>query len=105
MWELGVISFLAGAVVLLILDRFAWMNRVSKAIPDAAVLKQVGTAIVDEKIKEFGLASSGSGGRPSEGVMGLLERFLVTPLGQQIAGGLAEKYLGGQGSTGGYVRP
>ncbi len=99
-WEFGVISFLAGLVALLIVDRFAWMNKVSKAIPDAGTLKEVGTAIVDEKIKEFGLASSPTGGRPAEGIMGLAERFLSTPIGQQIAGGLAQKYLG-QG-TGGY---
>ncbi len=98
-WEWALISFLGGLSALLIFDRFAWMNRVSKAIPDAAVLKQVGTAIVDEKIKEFGFDSPGPGGRPAEGLMGLAERFLSTPLGQQIAGGLAQKYLG-QGSGG-----
>ncbi len=100
---LAALSFTIGLNILLILDRFAWMNKVSKAIPDAGVLKEVGTAIVDEKIKEFGFGpgpNGGGGGRPTEGLMGLAERFLMTPLGQQIAGGLAQKYLG-QG-TGGF---
>ncbi len=97
---LALLSLSVGANVLLIADRIGWMTKVSKAIPDAKVLKEVGTAIVDEKIKEFGFASPGSGGRPQEGLMGLAERFLMTPLGQQIAGGLAQKYLG-QG-TGGF---
>jgi len=104
-WEFGVISFLAGLVALLIVDRFSWMNKVSKAIPDAAVLKEVGTAIVDEKIKEFGLSAPGPGGRPAEGLMGLAERFLMTPLGQQIAGALAQKFLPAGGQPGFQVGP
>lgn len=99
------ISFLGGLSALLIFDRFSWMNKVSKAIPDAGVLKKVGTEIVDAKIKEFGLNSSGPGGRPAEGLMGLAERFLSTPLGQQIAGNLAQKFLPPGTGGGGYIRP
>ncbi len=91
---LALLSLSFGLNILLIVDRLKWMNAISHAIPDAKVLKEVGTAIVDEKIKEFGFASSPTGGRPAEGLAGLAERFLMTPLGQQIAGGLAQKYLG-----------
>ena len=48
--------------------------------------------------KEFGLTSPGPGGRPSEGLLGLVERFVSTPQGMEMIQGFLGK--GQSGSIG-----
>jgi len=71
-------------------------------IPTQEDLLAVGMAVVDAKIQEFGLAPSptGGGGRPAEGWAGMLERFLVTPVGQEIAKSFLGKMAGGMTNYG-----
>lgn len=66
-------------------------------IPTQEDLLAVGMAVVDAKLKEFGLddTSSSGGGRKAEGWAGMLERFIVTPVGQEIAKKFAGTLTGG----------
>ena len=68
-------------------------------IPSQEDLLAIGMAVVDAKIKEFGLTSPGPGGRKQEGFLGLAETVLATPWGQQ----LVEEFVKKQ--TGGYIGP
>lgn len=69
-------------------------------VPSGEDLLQIGTAIVDAKIQEFGLSPSGAGGRPPEG---LVERILAIPGVQDYIGSMLKNM--GQGGVGGLYGP
>lgn len=70
-------------------------------VPSPEDLVQIGTAIIDAKIKEFGLASPPAGGRTGEG---LIDRVLAIPGVQDIITGMLQN-MGPGGSGGGSHSP
>lgn len=62
----------------------------------------VGSALIDEKAKQFlgDVNEPSKGGRPQEGLMGIVSTFLSTPKGQEIAGNLLGSFGKSKGSGG-----
>lgn len=66
-------------------------------IPTVDGMIQIGDAVLEKKIHEFGLAPppEGAGGKPAEGWMGMLQQFINTPKGGEMAENFLSGFAGG----------
>lgn len=89
-WVWGIVSALAGLVAVLGFSTWFLLLRV----PTADSLFQIGEALFDKKIGDLVANPPDIQGRPQEGIWGMIQSFLQTPQGAEMA----QNFLGGGGS-------